>query len=276
MIQKKLRSPKQIVVANILVLFILVNLAAFLPSSFGSSSTSSGANSIFVVKNPYTAGYGATGPNYSVTSVNGSWIQPELKCGKNSNTVSAAGFAVQIDGFNGKDIEIVGTGGGCINGRVNYVAFYSFYPATGEEFFANLVISPGDRIFASVQYSVSSGIFTARIVDLSTGKSSTAKSEVNGAQRNSVEAGVISVENSSAQCCLALTKFSKVGFGADKTQISATCFATISGVNQPIGSFPTALELVMTNVNGTAVRAQPSTLSGDNSSFTITWKSSEP
>lgn len=260
--------------ANLLVFFILANLLVLLPSSFGSSRPILHENSIFEVRDSYTAGYGATGPNYSVTSVSGSWIQPELKCGKNN--VSAVGFSVQIDGFNGKDIEIVGTGGGCEDGIATYIAFYSFYPTTGVQFFKNLVISPGDRIFASVKYSTSTGFFLAHLTDLSTGISSTAKSTVIGAQRNSVEAGVISVSNSTGQCCLALTKFSKPSFGMDKTQISATCYATISGLDQPIGSFDTAIELVMTNVNGTVVRAQPSALSRDNSSFTITWKSAGP
>lgn len=119
-------------------------------------------------------------------------------------------------------------------------------------------------------------MFTAVLKDLSSGKSASASGMVADAERNSVEVGVLSVVNPTGQCCLSLAKFSKALFGEDNTHYTATSYATISGVSAPIGSFKTVLKLVMTKVNGTTVRAMPSCLSRDKSSFTISWKSAGP
>lgn len=168
----------------------------------------------------------------------------------------------------------MGTGGGCEYGVTEYLAFYAFYPTSGEEAF-NLVINAGDKIFASMSYSTATQNFTAFIKDLTSGKSASAVGKVSGAQRNSVEAGVISIpKNSAGQCCLPLIKFSKAKFGMDNTEVTATCYATISGESRPIGSFSSVLKLVMTNAKGNRIRAVPSGLSRDNSTFAVTWKSS--
>jgi Peptidase A4 family len=261
--------------ASVLVVALLF-VSPYLVSAQTLSPTIAKNNTVLTVRNPFTAGYGALGPNDSVTNINGSWIQPKVTCQKVSSVIYAAGFSVQIDGFNGKDLELVGTGGGCEYGITKYLAFYAFYPTSGEETF-NLVISPGDKILASVSYSTSTQNFTAFIKDLTSGKSASATGKVSHPQRNSVEAGVVSIpKNSEGQCCLPLIYFAKAEFGMDKTQITATCYATISGVSRPIGSFGNVLKLVMTNVKGNKIRAMPSKLSSDNSSFAVSWKSSGP
>ncbi len=262
----------KIICAILLIAFLSSNLM-LLPSAAAISISPDTHGTVITVKNPFTAGYGVEAANYSVTGVDGSWIQPKFSC--SGSTPSSAGFGIQIDGFNGKDIEIVGTGGGCSNGVPKYAAFYAFVPTTSLEVF-NIKISPGDKMFASMAYSSSTNMFTAYLKDESSGKSARATGSVPSAQRNSVEAGVVSEVNSTSQCCLALAKFSRIPFGMDHTHVSATCYATISGVTGPIGSFGTVLKLVMTNVSGNAVRASPSELSKDNSSFKISWKSAGP
>jgi Peptidase A4 family len=267
-------APRKTALATCLFLVVLLVFSSFLiPSTAISPNGSSVQTSIIKVKNSYTAGYGVVGPNDSVTNVNGSWIQPAVTCKSHSKIASAAGFIVQIDGFNGKDVELVGTGGGCLNGAAEYVAFYAFEPTTGPEYF-NLAISPGDKLFASMSYSPSTEMFTAFLKDLTSGKSASATGSVPSAERNDVEVGVLSIVNSTGQCCLSLAKFSTASFGARYTQVSASCFATIGSESGPLGSFGEVLKLEMTNVNGNAIRAVPSGLSKNGSSFTISWKSS--
>jgi hypothetical protein len=268
---------------SLLSVALILTLLFVLPSPIQAFSSSAGQSpfpathpdSIINVKNQFLAGYGAIGPNDSVTNVTGSWIQPKVTCQHDSSTIYAAGFSVGIDGFNGKDEEIVGTAGGCEYDVTEYLAFYAFIPTTSENAF-NIKITPGDKIYASVSYSSSTGNFTAYIKDLTAKESASATGPVSGAQRYAVQAGVISAPNTSGKCCLPLIEFAKASFGMDHTHLSATCYATISGTTLPIGSFNEVVKLVMTNVKGTKIRATPSALSRDNSSFTVTWKSAGP
>src|SRR5690348_12236358 len=57
------------------------------------------------------SGYAVTGPNGSVSSVQGSWIVPSVTCAKHSATYSS--YWVGIDGFSSGTVEQTGTDSDC-------------------------------------------------------------------------------------------------------------------------------------------------------------------
>jgi len=60
----------------------------------------------------------------------------------------------------------------------------------------------------------------------------------------------------------------------DFTAVAGTCTATISGATGNIQSFSTAIQqITMVTIRG-IVKAQPSSLSTDGTSFTVTWQHS--
>jgi hypothetical protein len=144
---------------------------------------------------------------------------------------------------------------------------------------SGLTIRPGNVISASVTYS--SGVFTLIINDTSTGASYSTTGTVSGATETSAE--WIAEAPSSSFGVLPLANFGKVNFGYDNTGVTATCCATVNGVTGSIGSFGSAVQTItMANLvynfrtrSYTAVpKAVPSSLSGDGSSFSVTWYSS--
>jgi len=54
-----------------------------------------------------------------------------------------------------------------------------------------------------------------------------------------------------------------------------TCYATVGGAMGAIGSFPSNVEITMVD-NNSAIKAQPTVLSKDGTSFSEAWVSSGP
>jgi hypothetical protein len=218
------------------------------------------------------SGYAITGPKGSVTFVNASWIEPKISgtC-PTKNEYSA--FWVGIDGYTSHTVEQTGTDSDCNGGSPSYYAWYEFYPA-GSVTISSLKISSGDVISAQVTFAGKK--FTTKITDVTTGQSYTKTAKVSGAEETSADF------ITEAPCCesngniLPLADFGTVNFGGDYTSLNATCYATVSGVTGPIGSFSTVQEITMINSAGTKIKAEPSALSSDGTSFTVTWKSAGP
>ncbi len=62
----------------------------------------------------------------------------------------------------------------------------------------------------------------------------------------------------------------------DNTFIGGTCFATLGKIVNPIGAFGTAVNKVTMVTNAGAVKAVPSDLSVDGTSFSDQWVSAGP
>jgi hypothetical protein len=215
------------------------------------------------------SGYAVTGSSGSVTDVQGSWIVPGVTGSRFTTAYSS--FWVGIDGFNSNTVEQIGTDSDVQRGRAVYYAWYEFYPSPMYEI-TSLSIHPGDVISASVTYS--NGVFTVSLTDQSTGKTFTTTGTVSGAAESSAE--WIAEAPSSYFGVLPLANFGTVKFGYDSTSVAGTCYATLSGVSGNITSFGSAVQQITMVSRRGAVKAVPSALSSDGTSFSVTWKSAGP
>jgi hypothetical protein len=202
-----------------------------------------------------------------VTDVKGSWAVPSLSC---SRSTSYAAFWAGIDGFSDSTVEQTGVLAECYQGQAYYYTWYEFYPSAPVYVTSRVPVKAGDFVYAEVSYA--SGLFTATITDHSTGATfSISQSDAN-AKRASAE--WIAEAPSSARGILPLANFATAYFGSDYTGITSTGYATVSGTTGAIGSFGSAVyELVMVT-NNLTVKAQPSAITSDETSFTVTWKHS--
>jgi hypothetical protein len=218
------------------------------------------------------SGYAVTGSSGQVTSVQGSWIVPAVTGSRRTTAYSS--FWVGIDGFNSNTVEQIGTDSDVQRGRPVYYAWYEFYPNPMYQI-STLSISPGDVISASVTYSSSQNTFTVSITDTSKSTSWTSQpTTVSGATESSAE--WIAEAPSSYFGVLPLANFGTVKFGYDSTAVAGTCYATLNGVTGTIGSFGSAVQQITMVSRRGAVKAQPSALSTDGTSFSVTWKSAGP
>ncbi len=216
------------------------------------------------------SGYAVTGATGSVTDVKGSWVVPAIQ-GTCSSTNQYSSHWVGIDGYSSNTVEQTGTDSDCQNGAPAYYAWFEFYPQPS--FSINgLTIKPGDVIKAEVSRSGSH--FTVTIADTTTGKTYSKTKTVSSAQASSAE--WITEAPSSSGGVLPLANFGTVNWGTDYTSIASTNYATIGGLTGAIGSFGSSVHQIAMVTSGGAVKASPSQLSTDGTSFSVTWVSSGP
>lgn len=216
------------------------------------------------------SGYAVTGAPGSVSDAKGSWTVPSIQ-GTCSGTNQYSSFWVGIDGFNSGTVEQTGTDSDCQNGAPTYYAWFEFFPHPS--FLINgMAIRPGDHISADAHFGGRS--FTVTITDVSTGQSFSTSARVRGAQRSSAE--WIAEAPSSSGGILPLADFGTVSYGTDSTGVAMTCYATIGGTTGAIGAFGSAIQQITMVSNSGATKAQPSALSSDGTSFSVTWQSSGP
>ena len=266
--------------ALIILSSFAVSAAATAPSANPASAVSSSAVSSVPLVSPHLwagsssslnwAGYAVTASAGAVSDVRGSWVVPAIQ-GTCPSTNQYSSFWVGIDGFNSNTVEQTGTDSDCRSGAPAYYAWYEFYPHPSK-LISGVSVHPGDVVSAEVLYS--GGRFTVSIQDLTTGASFSASAKVRGAQRSSAE--WIAEAPSSSGGILPLADFGTVSFGADTTGVASTCTATIGGVTGAIGSFGSSVQSISMVTSSAALKAQPSALSTDGTSFSVTWMSAGP
>jgi len=214
------------------------------------------------------SGYAVTGGVGSVNDVKGSWMVPAVTCAPGETSYSS--FWVGIDGFNSSTVEQTGTDSDCQSGVPTYYVWFEFYP---HPMFIvnNLTIKPGDIISAEVSYG--NRQFTVSITNVTTGGSFSTSTRVNRAQRSSAE--WIAEAPSSTGGILPLADFGTVYFGVDPGFANADD-ATVGGTTGPIGSFGSNVQTITMVSQSGAIKAQPSALGPDASSFSDTWVSAGP
>jgi hypothetical protein len=216
------------------------------------------------------SGYAVTGA--TVTAVYGSWIVPAVTGSRFATAYSS--FWVGIDGFNSSTVEQIGTDSDVQRGKSVYYAWYEFYPLEAMIEISSFTIKPGNVISASVTYN--SSAFTLYIEDVNTTKSFSMTESVASLgytpARSSAE--WIAEAPSSYFGVLPLANFATVKFGSDSTAFAGTCTATINGATGNIQSFGTAVQQITMVTSRGAVKAYPSSLSTDGTSFTVTWQHS--
>ena len=192
----------------------------------------------------------------AVTDVKGSWVVQNANCSGTPTAYSS--FWVGIDGYSSGTVEQIGTDSDCSLGSPKYYAWYEMYPKFPVNL--NMKISPGDVILAEVKY-MGQGNFQLTINDTTTGASFTTTQKSQKAQMSSAE--WVAEAPSSSNKILPLANFGTVGF--------KNAQATISGHTGPISDPAWQMDAItMTTSNGT-VKAMPSTLANNGTSFNVTW-----
>jgi hypothetical protein len=217
------------------------------------------------------SGYAVTGANGSVTSVKASWIVPAIQGACPATGSQYSSFWVGIDGYNSNTVEQTGTDSDCINGQPSYYAWYEFYPKRSR---LSISVAPGDVIAAEVDY-VGHNTFQVSLTDLTSGQSMSATAKVAQAARSSAE---WIAEAPSGGGILALANFGTASFGEDYTGVVPSGSATVGSATGVIGSFGSAVNSItmVSTGNSSVVKAAPSALSNDGSSFSAQWYSPGP
>jgi hypothetical protein len=214
------------------------------------------------------AGYAVTG-SAPFTDVKGSWTEPSVSCptaaatagpGNNKPSKSQqsyAAFWVGLDGDLSNTVEQTGTDSDCNGSSPSYYAWYEFYPAL--PVYLPDPVGPGDKMSGEV--SVANGSVTVTISDASARWTFSASQADKKYPLSSAE---WIAEAPSSGHVLPLADFGTVTFtGAS---------ATGNGVTGPISAFADD-PITMVTDSGTT-KAAPSGLSGNGTSFSVTWSHS--
>jgi hypothetical protein len=216
------------------------------------------------------SGYAVTGPTGSVSDVTGSWVVPAVTCA--TGETSYAAFWIGIDGDASRTVEQIRTDADCQQGVPTYYAWFEFFPFL-PRLITTVPVAPGDVIAAEVRYEATTHTFTLALMNITQQVPFTVARPF-PARRTSAE--WIAEAPAGGGGVLPLANFGTVAYGADLTGIGATNTATINGTTGPIASFGPAVQPITMISPSTAVKAQPSGLSDDGTSFAITWVSPGP
>jgi hypothetical protein len=207
------------------------------------------------------SGYVDTGGTFS--DVSGSWIQPAVSC--RAGKVGFAAFWVGIDGFTTPPAEQAGTEVWCKGQQTTYEAVYELYPAA--EVFLNsstYPVLPGDTLTARVSAGTGS-LFTISLSS-SRGWDFTTTGSDPGALKSSAEwiaeAPWLCVV---IQCFVSpLANFGTVDF----TGASASSSASTGSIS----AYPyESIVMAKLKKKVTLIKADPSSLSPDGTSFSVRW-----
>jgi hypothetical protein len=222
----------------------------------------------------------ATQDGTGFSKVSGSWVEPSAKC---DGSQTHASFWVGLGGSSAGNgaLEQTGTAVDCgSDGNATHYVWYELLPARPVQL--NLSISPGDHMSSSV--AVSGTTVTINVIDESTGDSATKSLEMDDPDALTAEwiAEAPSTCDGSGNCQpLALANFGTVSFkDASATASGHTGAISDSGwTSQPVALSPsaggsTALGLAGQESSGAGGGgARPSSLSGDGSSFSVSYVS---
>jgi len=205
------------------------------------------------------AAYPATAGS-TFTDVQGTWTQPAANCPTSKKTYAA--FWVGLDGYNSNTVEQIGTDSDCSGkNRPSYYAWYEMYPNPPVRL--SMGVHPGDTLFAEV--SSSGSVVTLTIKNRTTGGTFATTQTSTTAQGTSAEW----VAEAPAQCSiffctvLPLTNFGSVNFTGSST--------TWNGHVGTIGDASWSHDGIVMETNSGTVKAMPSALSADGTSFSIAW-----
>jgi hypothetical protein len=224
------------------------------------------------------------------SSVSGSWIVPAAS--SNANTGQGQGYSAFWIGLGGSSnqsraLEQVGTSSDTVGGRTEYYAWYELVPAP--ETRLNLAIHPGDRIFARV--NVSGSTVNVSLADQTSGQSVTKTLKMSNPDTSSAEwiAEAPSAESRGGSLqTLPLADFGTVTF----TGASATSDGHTGPISDPNWSVQ-QVDLAPADAGGgwtgggagitgagpgfvsaaASAGAQTSSLTGNGTSFSVSWRS---
>jgi hypothetical protein len=229
---------------------VIMHGRPFIPGPRGRGTTSS----------TNWSGYATYGSGVTFTDVKGTWTVPTATCPVQK--AQYASFWVGIDGYTSSTVEQTGTDSDC-NGRnkPKYYAWYEMYPSAPVNL--SMTIHPGNVMFAEV--SVSGTSFTLTITDTTTGSTFTTTKTLSSATKTSAEW----VAEAPSSCFIRCTVLPLANFGVVNFTGS---FTTGNGHTGSINDGAWSNDEITMVTSGGVVKAQPSALSGDGQSFSVTWK----
>ncbi|MFG2376288.1 G1 family glutamic endopeptidase [Streptomyces sp. NPDC048504] len=198
------------------------------------------------------SGYAATGSTGAYTSVTSSWTQPSVSC---SSATTYSSFWVGLDGYSNSALEQTGTEADCIGGKATYGAWWEVLPAS-ESAYSGVTVKGGDKFTATVTYTGST--FTMTLAD-----------STEGWTKTTTHAGSSGFKNASAEV---IAEAPEVGGSVASLADFGTVNFTGAKANGSNLDTYSPNEIVMTKSSGSAVRAQPGSISGG--SFSDVWKAS--
>ena len=206
----------------------------------------------------YSAAYSFSDPKPLVTGVSGSWVVPEIQISQ-SDTYSAVW--VGIGGFFGNTLIQIGTEHDCIDGAIQYSAWYELLPS--DSITITMEISPGDRINASISLENSLlNLWSISIADLSTGQSF---SQIVFYSSSKLSAEWVVERPEVNNTISEIANFGNVTL--------SNCSVTINNEVGAFGHFP-SIRLFMYDKSGTRL-ATVSNYDNDGSSFTVQYLTSQ-
>ena len=206
------------------------------------------------------SGYAAYNATFS--DVKGSWIQPAANC-SSTTTAQYASFWVGLDGYKSSSVEQLGTDSDCAGrNKPSYYAWWEMYPNPSHQI-SGFAVRPGDSISAEVSRVAT--VYTLTLVNNTTGQRFST-TQTSTAANSSAEW----VAEAPSQCIIV---FCRVLPLANFGTITFTGSYATSGTQKSISGYAND-SITMTDTTGTTVRAQPSGLSPDGTSFSDTWRHS--
>ncbi len=194
--------------------------------------------------------------NGAVTDVKGTWVVPTVQASTSANTYSSTW--VGIDGYSDSTVEQLGTEQDWSSGAGSYYAWFEMYPKGGY-LISGFPVNPGDTITAEVQ-AFSTGLFTLKMTNVTQNVSFSTNQRNKNAKRQSAE---WIVEAPWSGGVLPLADFGTENFSA--------CATTINGHTGTISDPTWQNDPITMETSSGTVKAQPSALSPDGSSFSDTW-----
>lgn len=222
----------------------------------------------------------ATQDGSGFTHVAGSWVEPSVDC---STATGHASFWVGLGGSNAGDagsaaLEQTGTAIDCdASGNATHTAWYELLPAPPVQL--DLKVSPGDHMSASV--TVNGTNVTMTVSNATTGQSTTKNLTMTNPDPDLSTAEWIA--EAPSRCdgggCqpLTLANFGKVAF-SNAIATSSGHTGTISDpawAAEPVALSPSA-GMTQVATDGGSGGAQPSQVSSDGSSFSVSYVGSDP
>ncbi len=190
----------------------------------------------------------------AVSNVLAQWVVPAVIC---TRTTTYSAIWIGIDGYSDNTVEQTGTSQDCRSGRPQYYAWYEMYPHS--MITTNLLVMPGNSISASVQFS-GKNAYTLTINNQTTGKIYNTTQRLSSAKRQSAE-WVVEAPSS----FFGVLPLSNYG-----TATLTNASTTINGRTGSISDSGWANDKI-TMQSGTIIKAAPSALSTEGSSFSDSW-----
>jgi len=249
------------------IIFLTITIFPFLNSHYGAVKTFDNGTVSHVPRIALKKGTSVNWAGYAVetnlttpqkkavSDVKGQWVVPAVT---QSNTNSYSAIWVGIDGYSNNTVEQIGTEQDFVNGTPRYLVWYEMYPQPSRTI--DMSIKPGDIISAEVQYK-DKGNFLLTIKNLTTGQTFSTTQKSNKAQLQSAE---WIVEAPWSGGVLPLANFGTVNLSSSE-----------AALNNQIGTISNSSwqndKITMVSSDGTIVKALPSDLSSDGSSFSVQW-----